>query len=229
MTGLPMPASVSTTSRWAALIKYDRFGRNLREFLNITDQLKQCKVGVTSLSEDFNTTTPAGEAMLANLVNFSEFERKTIAARVADAGTGSIEKAGRYSALFPCATNRCWHLWLNTSIFGVSKPWKQLCRRRFHLRHLYCWTLLEATPGFEPGNQGFADPCLTTWLCRRIENRSKKNIAPVLICGAGDGARTRYLHLGKVALYQMSYARKMVPPVGIEPTTRGFSVRCSTN
>ena len=26
--------------------------------------------------------------------------------------------------------------------------------------------------------------------------------------GADDGARTRYLHLGKVALYQMSYIRK---------------------
>ncbi len=25
--------------------------------------------------------------------------------------------------------------------------------------------------------------------------------------GAGNGTRTRYLHLGKVALYQMSYAR----------------------
>ena len=25
--------------------------------------------------------------------------------------------------------------------------------------------------------------------------------------GAGNEARTRYLHLGKVALYQMSYAR----------------------
>ena len=56
--------------------------------------------------------------------------------------------------------------------------------------------------------------------------------------GAGDEARTRYLDLGKVALYQMSYARMwhrpysvsaMVPPVGVEPTTRGFSVRCSTN
>ena len=47
--------------------------------------------------------------------------------------------------------------------------------------------------------------------------------------GADDEARTRYLHLGKVALYQMSYARKMVPPVGVEPTTRGFSIRCSTN
>ena len=56
--------------------------------------------------------------------------------------------------------------------------------------------------------------------------------------GADDGARTRYLHLGKVALYQMSYIRIrseeilfacLVPPVGIEPTTRGFSVLCSTN
>ena len=28
-------------------------------------------------------------------------------------------------------------------------------------------TFMEATPGFEPGNEGFADLCLTTWLCRR--------------------------------------------------------------
>ena len=34
--------------------------------------------------------------------------------------------------------------------------------------------------------------------------------------GAGDEARTRYLHLGKVALYRMSYTRKLVPTVGIE-------------
>ena len=27
--------------------------------------------------------------------------------------------------------------------------------------------------------------------------------------GAGDEARTRYLHLGKVALYRMSYTRKL--------------------
>ena len=29
--------------------------------------------------------------------------------------------------------------------------------------------------------------------------------------GAGDEARTRYLHLGKVALYRMSYTRILVP------------------
>ena len=101
--------------------------------------------------------------------------------------------------------------------------------------------------------------------------------------GADYEARTRYLHLGKVALYQMSYGRisgafipapsrailanfgvpakackarfcgekekiwyssqksclqdfpmsdrifDVVPPIGIEPMTRGFSVPCSTD
>ena len=51
------------------------------------------------------------------------------------------------------------------------------------------------TPGFEPGNEGFADLCLTTWLWHH-----KKN-------GAVDETRTRDLHLGKVALYRMSYTR----------------------
>ena len=70
----------------------------------------------------------------------------------------------------------------------------------------------------------------------RLGKKRSKNFAPF---GASDEARTRYLHLGKVALYQMSYTRVllphrqtcggMVPPVGIEPTTRGFSVLCSTN
>ena len=81
---------------------------------------------------------------------------------------------------------------------------------------------LEVTPGFEPGNQGFADPCLTTWLCHhRIHlyymqtNRKSPHLfldfdAHTFVwasSGAGNEARTRYLHLGKVALYQMSYVR----------------------
>ena len=44
------------------------------------------------------------------------------------------------------------------------------------------------------------------------DNRSNMELAPVILCGAGDGARTRYLHLGKVALYQMSYARMDAQP-----------------
>ena len=37
------------------------------------------------------------------------------------------------------------------------------------LNHLTIPTaFVEATPGFEPGNKGFADLCLTTWLCRQF-------------------------------------------------------------
>ncbi len=83
------------------------------------------------------------------------------------------------------------------------------------------------------GDQGFADPCLTAWLwCHRKTGASMLLFS---FFGAEDEARTRYLHLGKVALYQMSYSRRtsqkceVVPPIGIEPMTRGFSVPCSTN
>ncbi len=51
----------------------------------------------------------------------------------------------------------------------------------------------KAPPGFEPGNKGFADLRLTTWLWR-----PKK---------AGNETRTRDSHLGKVVLYQLSYSR----------------------
>ena len=90
---------------------------------------------------------------------------------------------------------------------------------------------LEAPPGFEPGDKGFADPCLTTWLWRRIQNmdiiaevlRFVKGVNQFIFCmfleewkskipnafafgifGADYGARTRHLRLGKATLYQMS-------------------------
>ncbi len=50
--------------------------------------------------------------------------------------------------------------------------------------------------------QTFALPLGYVTIC---ENRS---ICSDSHFGAGDEARTRYLNLGKVALYQMSYARK---------------------
>ena len=47
------------------------------------------------------------------------------------------------------------------------------------------------------------------------ERHSQRN---VFLFGAGDEARTRYLHLGKVALYQMSYTRILCGfPEGYSP------------
>ena len=50
-----------------------------------------------------------------------------------------------------------------------------------------------------------------------------------LFFGAADEARTRYLHLGKVALYQMSYGRMMYILEGRMYKNLGASDRNRTN
>ncbi len=76
--------------------KYDRFSRNMREYLNVTDVLDKYGVSVISLCEPFNTATKEGRMMRNNLLNFAEFERETIAARVADAYNTRAVETGFY-------------------------------------------------------------------------------------------------------------------------------------
>ena len=55
---------------------------------------------------------------------------------------------------------------LNSPIFSFRRKNTALSCGVFAV-YLFCQHILEVTPGFEPGNEGFADPCLTTWLCHR--------------------------------------------------------------
>ena len=124
---------------------------------------------------------------------------------------------------------------VTTQVMPISntiKPTANTSKRLSRGGRTGAYIFLEAPPRLELGNRGFAVRCLTTWLWRHIRFVGDETHKSML--GAGNEARTRYLHLGKVALYRMSYAREypvkngVVPPVGVEPTTRGFSVRCST-
>ena len=93
---------------------------------------------------------------------------------------------------------------------SIQNARKQLMRLALRQTHLYCYDKMEVPPRFELGSQGFADPCLTTWPRHHMNLSRKKGTRGAflqLTNGAGDEARTRYLHLGKVALYQMSYTR----------------------
>ena len=45
-------------------------------------------------------------------------------------------------------------------------------------------------------------------ICKKRRLLFERKISVFSKTGAEDEARTRYLHLGKVALYQMSYVRK---------------------
>ena len=65
---------------------------------------------------------------------------------------------------------------------------------------------------------------------KNAENKRKTPIRMDRSFGASDEARTRYLHLGKVALYQMSYTRNN----GYHYNTRrgkvkGFSKKSQSN
>ena len=62
--------------------KIDRFSRNLKDLLNLVDELSTYGVGFKSATEPFDTTTSAGKLMFQQLGSFAEFERNRIAERV---------------------------------------------------------------------------------------------------------------------------------------------------
>jgi len=62
--------------------KIDRFSRNLKDLLNLVDELSSYGVGFKSATEPFDTTTSAGKLMFQQLGGFAEFERNRITERV---------------------------------------------------------------------------------------------------------------------------------------------------
>ena len=63
-------------------------------------------------------------------------------------------------------------------------------------------------PKHAPGMFLSLRSCPVRASARPINAKKHHPVGMVLFFGAGDEARTRYLDLGKVALYQMSYARR---------------------
>ena len=62
--------------------KIDRISRNLLDFSQMYQELKECGVAFVSKNEQFDTSTAVGEAMLKIILVFAELERKMTAERV---------------------------------------------------------------------------------------------------------------------------------------------------
>lgn len=69
---------------FVVVYKLDRISRNLKDFFGLMEEFKTREVGFRSLTENFDTTTPMGRAMLAIIAVFAQLERETTAERVRD-------------------------------------------------------------------------------------------------------------------------------------------------
>ena len=64
--------------------KFDRVSRNVSDFSSLVDELTELGISFISLSEQFDTSTPIGKAMMNICSVFSQLERETICLRVTD-------------------------------------------------------------------------------------------------------------------------------------------------
>ncbi len=80
---------------------------------------------------------------------------------------------------------------------------------------------MEATPGFEPGNRGFADPCLTTWLRRRQQKLERKTgFEPATLALARRCSTTELLPRRALSIAGGAAAVKRVPGLTQSRTER---------
>ena len=64
--------------------RLDRISRSVVDFANIIDILNKHNVGFVSANEKFDTSAPAGKAMLYIIMVFAQMERETLAERIKD-------------------------------------------------------------------------------------------------------------------------------------------------
>lgn len=74
--------------------KLDRLSRSLKDVLHITERTADAGAGFRSVTENINTTTPAGRMMMQMVGSFAEFERAMIRERTS-AGIAAARAEGR--------------------------------------------------------------------------------------------------------------------------------------
>ena len=77
-----------------AVYRLDRLSRNLRDLLDIMDRLERLQIGLTSLSEAIDTTSPSGRLAVHMLAALGQHEVESIRARCA-AGRAAAIARGR--------------------------------------------------------------------------------------------------------------------------------------
>src|SRR3984885_3962070 len=94
---------------------FDRLSRSLKDLLHIMEKIAKAGAGFRSITENIDTTTPAGRMMMQMVGAFAEFERAMIRERTS-AGLAAARAEGRIGGRrkklerFPIMLKRilCW-------------------------------------------------------------------------------------------------------------------------
>jgi DNA invertase Pin-like site-specific DNA recombinase len=113
------------------IYKLDRLGRSMKHLLELVAELEKKEVGLVSLSDSINTTTPQGRLVLNLFASLAEFERDLIRERT-KAGLESARargrKGGRKKGLTPQAQQDAMlaEAYYNENKLGVNEIAKRL-------------------------------------------------------------------------------------------------------
>jgi DNA invertase Pin-like site-specific DNA recombinase len=83
--------------------KLDRLSRSLKDVLHIMERIAKAGAGFRSVTENIDTTTPAGRMMMQMVGSFAEFERAMIRERTS-AGIAAARAEGRVGGRRPKLT-----------------------------------------------------------------------------------------------------------------------------
>ncbi len=81
--------------------RFDRFARNLREGITLSERLDRCGANLVSITDSIDTTTANGRAFFAIVGVFSTLERETTGERMRDFIEAKREKGERYTKITP--------------------------------------------------------------------------------------------------------------------------------
>jgi DNA invertase Pin-like site-specific DNA recombinase len=74
--------------------KLDRLGRSLKDLISLVEKFNEAKVGLVSIKDNIDTSTPQGRLFLNIIASLAEFERDIIVERT-KAGLAAARRKGR--------------------------------------------------------------------------------------------------------------------------------------
>jgi DNA invertase Pin-like site-specific DNA recombinase len=83
--------------------RLDRLGRNLKDLIRIVNELEEQEIGFISLTEQIDTSTPAGKLVFHVFAALAEFEKNLIQERT-KAGLKAARARGKYGGRPPKLT-----------------------------------------------------------------------------------------------------------------------------